>query len=74
VGAEGVVEPRNEDEGDIARILLYIRDACGGLLPDGQLEITLRWSADDPTAPQECVRQDAIESPQGTRSPHVLCD
>ena len=74
IQAEGVVEPRDEDKGDIGRILLYVHDQYGGLLPDGQLEIAQRWSAADPTSEEECARQDVIERLQATRNPYVLCD
>ncbi|OAM77754.1 endonuclease [Devosia elaeis] len=73
VVTDGLVEPRDEDKGDIARILLYVHTVYGGLLPDGQLELAQRWSAADPTSPQECARQDAIERLQGTRNPYVVC-
>lgn len=73
IQAEGVVEPRDADKGDIARILLYVHDQYGGLLPDGQLETARRWSAADPTSPEECTRQDVIERLQGTRNHYVLC-
>lgn len=69
VRAEGVVEPRDQDKGDIARILLYVHDQYGGLLPAGQLEIARRWSAADPSSPEECARQAVIERLQGTRNP-----
>tara|TARA_R110002124_G_scaffold133942_2_gene296443 strand:+ start:4814 stop:5137 length:324 start_codon:yes stop_codon:yes gene_type:complete len=72
VESEWMVEPRDEDKGYIARILLYVRDAYGGLLPDGQLEVALRWSEADPTSPQECARQDVIERLQSTQNPYVL--
>lgn len=69
----GVVEPRDEDKGDIARILLYVHDIYGGLLPDGQLEVARRWNAADPVSPEECARQEAIYMLQGTRNPYVAC-
>ena len=74
IEAEGMVEPRDEDKGDIARILLYVHEVYGGLLPDGQLETAHRWSASDPTSPDECARQVVIERLQGTRNPYALCN
>lgn len=73
IEAEGLVEPRDEDKGDIARILLYVHDAYGGLLPEGQLDVAKRWSASDPTSEQECARQDVIRVLQGTRNPYLVC-
>ena len=74
IEAEGIVEPRDEDKGDIGRILLYVHDVYGGLLPDGQLDVAKRWSAADPTSEQECARQEAIRLLQGTSNSYVVCD
>lgn len=70
----GIVEPRDQDKGDIARILLYVHDVYGGLLPDGQMEVIARWVVADPVSPAECARQQAIHALQGTRNAYVVCD
>ncbi|MGV8949703.1 MAG: endonuclease [Cypionkella sp.] len=73
IKTDGIVEPRNEDKGDIARILLYVHDVYGGRLPDGQLEVIARWMVVDPVSPAECARQEAIHALQETWNAYVVC-
>lgn len=70
---DGLVEPRDQVKGMIARSLLYVSDAYGGLLPITQLETALEWHERYPTSELECARADAIFELQGTANPWLDC-
>jgi deoxyribonuclease-1 len=64
----GIVDPRAEARGDIARTILYMSDAYGAELPQGQRDLMTQWDREDPPDAAERNRNDRIEAIQGTRN------
>ncbi len=70
---DGIVEPRPEARGEIARAVRYMveaYDAADGL-PEGQLELMRAWDEADPPDEEEFLRNDLIALIQGNRNPFI---
>jgi deoxyribonuclease-1 len=67
----GVVEPRPEIRGDVARIHLYMEEVHGIRLSDPQRTLLESWHRDDPPDAWERERDRRIERLQGNRNPFV---
>ncbi len=81
-----IFEPNDEYKGDVARIYFYMATAYedkigswGGTfgagtypgLAEWQLNLLLRWAADDPVSEKETARNEAVYSFQHNRNPFV---
>jgi len=64
-------EPATGKRGDVARVWLYYVSKHGLQLHDGELEMYLQWSSDDPPTEVEFVRNDRIGEKQGNGNPFV---
>ncbi|WP_417584353.1 endonuclease [Pelagibacterium sp.] len=73
IALDGLVEPRDEVKGMIARTLLHVRDTYGGQLPITQLETALDWHQRYPTTELECARAAVILELQGTINSWLDC-
>ncbi|HER40799.1 MAG TPA: endonuclease I, partial [Salinimicrobium catena] len=64
--------PGDEWKGDVARMVLYINLKYGEPISDvGNLEMFLRWNAEDRVSDFELQRQEVIEGAQGNRNPFI---
>ena len=64
--------PGDEWKGDVARMVMYVHLKYGEPFSDvGNLEMFLRWNAEDPVSAFEIQRQEVIESAQGNRNPFI---
>lgn len=63
-----VAEPRPAARGEIARAVLYMADAYGAELPEGQRALMQAWDAADPPTAGEVARNERIFALQGTRN------
>lgn len=66
----GYVEPNDEIKGDIARAMLYMREAYELPLP-GALRMYVEWNNIDPPDATEKRRNDLIMKIQGNRNPFI---
>ena len=66
-----LAEPVEIKRRDVARIWLYYVSKHGLQLHDGELEMYVQWSNDDPPAEAEFVRNDRIRAKQGNGNPFV---
>lgn len=64
--------PGDEWKGDVARMVMYIHIKYGEPFSDvGNLDMFLRWNAEDPVSDFERQRQEVIEGAQGNRNPFI---
>ncbi len=64
--------PGDEWKGDVARMVMYVNLKYGEPFSDvGNLELFLRWNAEDPVSAFELQRQEIIEGAQGNRNPFI---
>lgn len=68
---EGVVEPRPEARGDLARAILYAAATYGVPLRTEHYRTLRRWHAEDPPSAFERRRNERIEALQGNRNPFI---
>ena len=66
-----LTEPADEVRGDAARIWLYFVDEHGLQLQEGELQMYIDWSNDDPPDEFEFIRNDRIIEQQGNGNPFV---
>jgi endonuclease I len=66
-----VFEPPPAVRGDLARALFYIGAVYGLPFPEGELEVLLRWNAQDPVDKRERRRNRAISRHQRNRNPFI---
>jgi len=71
IGAQAVVEPRDEAKGDVARSLVYMHFVYGLPLEDAvsDRDLLLDWMALDPPDANEVRRNAMIDRLQGTTNP-----
>ena len=67
----GTFEPPDCKKGDVARIWLYMRDQHGVKLQDGEEEMFMEWSDDDPVSPWESERGRRIFEYMSRPNPYV---
>lgn len=64
--------PGDEWKGDVARMILYLNIRYGENISSvGNLELFLKWNAEDPVSDFERQRQEIIEGAQGNRNPFI---
>lgn len=68
---DGLAEPADDKRGDVARVWLYFVSEYGLQLQQGELEMYLQWSNEDPPVEAEFVRNDRIREKQGNGNPFV---
>ena len=66
-----IAEPPPEVRGDIARIVLYMRDRYGITFGTDFLTRMVQWSSRDPASTEECELNQIIASVQGRGNPFV---
>jgi len=66
-----VVEPPGELRGEVARVWLYFTYRYGLLLLDGELDMYLKWSLEDPPDEWEIERNSRIKKVQGNGNPYI---
>jgi deoxyribonuclease-1 len=67
----GVLEPRPEARGNIARAMLYMHEQYGLKLEPETVQLMVSWNNEDPPSSQEIERNDRIEALQGRRNPYI---
>lgn len=67
----GIVEPRAEVRGNIARSIMYMHSTYNVSVAAKMRSVLLRWHRDDPVSEQERRRNDRIAGIQGTRNPYI---
>ena len=67
----GVAEPGDDVRGDVARVWLYFASEHQLQLQDGELQMYMEWSNNDPPQEDEFVRNDRITAQQGNGNPFV---
>ncbi len=65
------VEPRPEARGEVARAVFYMMEAYGVRIDANELQTLTQWHRDDPPSDLERLRNERIESLQGTRNPFI---
>ena len=64
--------PGDEWKGDVARMVMYVHLKYGEPFSDvGDLDLFLKWNAEDPVSALELQRQEIIEGAQGNRNPFI---
>lgn len=64
--------PGDEWKGDVARMVLYLNIRYGETFNKvGDLELFLKWNAEDPVSAFEVQRNNVIETAQGNRNPFI---
>ncbi|WP_029038161.1 Ig-like domain-containing protein [Salinimicrobium xinjiangense] len=64
--------PGDEWKGDVARMILYLNIRYGETFNKvGNLDLFLKWNAEDPVSAFEIQRNNVIETAQGNRNPFI---
>jgi len=64
--------PGDEWKGDVARMILYLNIRYGETFTKvGNLDLFLKWNAEDPVSAFELQRNNVIETAQGNRNPFI---
>lgn len=67
----GVVEPRPESRGNIARAIMYMHSEYSLPVSPAMRAPLMRWHRADPVSQREQSRNDQIQKVQGTRNPYI---
>lgn len=64
--------PGDEWKGDVARMIMYLNIRYGETFPKvGNIDLFIKWNAEDPVSVFEVQRNNIIESAQGNRNPFI---
>ena len=66
-----IAEPPEAKRGEVARVWLYMHSQHGVVLQDGELQMYMQWSVDDPPEEWEFERDNRIKLKQGNGNPFV---
>ena len=66
-----IAEPPEAKRGEVARVWLYMHSQHGVVLQDGELQMYMQWSVDDPPEEWEFERDKRIKLKQGNGNPFV---